>query len=169
MRQRAKLAAALVHEPQLVLLDEPFNGLDPRQRGQMMTLLESQAESGTAIVFSSHILEEVEGIASRVLVMVSGRLAASGDHRELRRLMTDRPHTIHLRSSNNRALASLLATHPSVIGLSLDDALLTVRVTDQAALSRALPVAAQRGAISLFEVRPADESLEHVFSYLVQR
>ncbi len=169
MRQRAKLAAALVHEPQLVLLDEPFNGLDPRQRGQMMTLLESQAESGTAIVFSSHILEEVEGIASRVLVMVSGRLAASGDHRELRRLMTDRPHTIHLRSSNNRALASLLATHPSVIGLSLDDALLTVRVTDQAALSRVLPVAAQRGAISLFEVRPADESLEHVFSYLVQR
>lgn len=83
--------------------------------------------------------------------------------------MTDRPHTIHLRSSNNRALAALLATHPSVIALSLDDALLTVRVTDHAALSRALPVAAQRGAISLFEVRPADESLEHVFSYLVQR
>lgn len=169
MKQRAKLAAALVHEPQLVLLDEPFNGLDPRQRGQMMTLLESQAAAGTAVVFSSHILEEVEGIASRVLVMVAGRLAASGDHRELRRLMTDRPHTIHVRSSNNRALASLLATHPSVIGLSLDDASLTVRVTDHAALSRVLPVAAQRGAISLFEVRPADESLEHVFSYLVQR
>lgn len=83
--------------------------------------------------------------------------------------MTDRPHTIHVRSSNNRTLASLLATHPSVIGLSFDDASLTVRVTDHAALSRVLPVAAQRGAISLFEVRPADESLEHVFSYLVQR
>jgi ABC-2 type transport system ATP-binding protein len=169
MKQRAKLAAALVHEPQLVLLDEPFNGLDPRQRGHMMQLLHAQADAGTAIVFSSHILEEVEGMATRVLVMVAGRLAASGDHRELRRLMTDRPHTIHVRSSNDRALAAMLATHPAVLGLALDDARLTVRVTDHAALARALPVAARRGEISLYEVRPADESLEHVFSYLVQR
>jgi ABC-2 type transport system ATP-binding protein len=169
MKQRAKLAAALVHEPLLVLLDEPFNGLDPRQRAQMMTLLDAQASQGTTIVFSSHILEEVEGVASRVLVMVAGRLAADGDHRELRRLMTDRPHTVHVRSSDDRALAAVLVTHPAVLALSLEDARLTVRSTDHAALARALPVAARRGGISLHEVRPADESLEHVFAYLVQR
>jgi ABC-2 type transport system ATP-binding protein len=169
MKQRAKLAAALVHEPRLVLLDEPFNGLDPRQRAQMMQLLDAQAAGGTAVVFSSHILEEVEGIASRVLVVVAGRLAASGDHRELRRLMTDRPHTVHVRSSDDRALAGSLVSNASVLGVSLDDARLTVRATDHAALAKALPVAARTLGVSLYEVRPADESLEHVFSYLVQR
>ncbi len=169
MKQRAKLAAALVHEPGLVLLDEPFNGLDPRQRAQMMRLLEAQAESGTAVVFSSHILEEVEGIATRVLVVVAGRLAASGDHRELRRLMTDRPHTVHVRSSDDRLLAGALVGNPSVLGVSLDENRLTLRVTDHAALARALPAAARSHSVSLYEVRPADESLEHVFAYLVQR
>jgi ABC-2 type transport system ATP-binding protein len=169
MKQRAKLAAALVHEPRLVLLVEPFNGLDPRQRAQMMQLLDAQAAGGTAVVFSSHILEEVEGIASRVLVVVAGRLAASGDHRELRRLMTDRPHTVHVRSSDDRALAGSLVSNASVLGVSLDDARLTVRATDHAALAKALPVAARTLGVSLYEVRPADESLEHVFSYLVQR
>ena len=169
MKQRAKLAAALVHEPTLVLLDEPFNGLDPRQRAQMMALLNAQAASGTAVVFSSHILEEVEGVASRVLVMVAGRLAASGDHRELRRLMTDRPHTVHVWSTNDRALAGALATNESVESVSLADGRLTVRCTDYAALSRLLPREARSREIALLEVRPADESLEHVFSYLVQR
>lgn len=169
MKQRAKLAAALVHEPRLVLLDEPFNGLDPRQRAQMMHLLEAQAASGTAVVFSSHILEEVEGIATRVLVVVAGRLAASGDHRELRRLMTDRPHTVHVRSSDDRLLAGALVGNASVIGVSLEQSRLTLRVTDHAALARALPTAARAHSVSLYEVRPADESLEHVFAYLVQR
>ncbi len=169
MKQRAKLAAALVHNPRLVLLDEPFNGLDPRQRAQMMRLLESEAAAGTAVVFSSHILEEVEGVASRVLVMVAGRLAASGDHRELRRLMTDRPHTVHVRSSDDRVLAAALLPSASVIGMSLEQARLTLRVTDHAGLARVLPVAARAHGISLYEVRPADESLEHVFAYLVQR
>lgn len=169
MKQRAKLAAALVHEPQLVLLDEPFNGLDPRQRGQMMTLLHAQAESGTAVVFSSHILEEVEGVAARVLVVVAGRLAASGDHRELRRLMTDRPHTVHVWSSDDRALGSALLPDASVESVSVADGKLTLRVTDYAALSRLLPRVARAQAIALREVRPADESLEHVFSYLVRQ
>ena len=168
MKQRAKLAAALVHEPALVLLDEPFNGLDPRQRAQMMQLLDAQASAGTAVLFSSHILEEVEGVAARVLVMVAGRLAASGDHRELRRLMTDRPHTVHVRSSNDRALAGALVANSAVAELSLQDGRLTVRTTDHAALATALPRAAQALEVTLHEVRAADESLEHVFAYLVQ-
>ena len=167
MRQRAKLAAALVHEPRLVLLDEPFNGLDPRQRVHMMRLLEARAESGAAVILSSHILEEIEGLASRILVMIAGRLAATGDYRALRRLMTDRPHTVHLRSSNDRQLAAGLVTHPTVVGVELAGDMLMVRATDYAAFARAVGPAAKARNISIFEIKAADESLEHVFAYLV--
>ena len=95
MRQRAKLAGALVHDPRVLLLDEPFNGLDPRQRLHMMALLRSMAAEGRTILFSSHILEEVERVADSVLVVYAGRLAAAGDFRSIRRLMTDRPAHVH--------------------------------------------------------------------------
>ncbi len=108
MRQRAKLAAALVHDPRILLLDEPFNGMDPRQRLHMMGLLRQMAAAGRVILFSSHILEEVERLADAVLVVYAGRLAASGDFRSIRRLMTDRPHRFTIRSSDDRALAAAL-------------------------------------------------------------
>jgi ABC-2 type transport system ATP-binding protein len=170
MRQRTKLAAALVQQPRLVLLDEPFNGLDPRQRLHMMQLLEARAKDGTAVLLSSHILEEIEGVASRILVMLAGRLAASGDHRTLRRMMTDRPHTVRIRASDARALASQLVVQPAVMGVELDgtDAL-NVRTTDYTAFSRLLVQAAKHASVTLYDVLPTDESLEHVFAYLVQR
>lgn len=169
MRQRTKLAAALVHEPRLLLLDEPFNGLDPRQRLHMMQLLEARAAEGTAVLLSSHILEEIEDVASRILVVLSGRLAASGDHRTLRRLMTDRPHTVRVRASDVRALAPLLVSDASVIGVDIDTAGLMVRTTDFTAFSRLVARAAQQARVTLTEVQPTDESLEHVFAYLVNR
>ena len=169
MRQRVKLAAALVHRPTLLLLDEPFNGLDPRQRLGMMRLLEARANEGTAVLLSSHILEEIEGVASRILVMLAGRLAASGDHRSLRRLMTDRPHTVHVRSSDDRALASALLRLPVVLGVELATSGLTVRTTDHRALAHGLAPAARTEGLTLYEIKSADESLEHVFAYLVAR
>jgi ABC-2 type transport system ATP-binding protein len=169
MRQRAKVAAALVHDPPILLLDEPFNGMDPRQRLHMMALLHGMAAEGRTILFSSHILEEVERLAERVLVIVAGRLAASGDFREIRRLMTDRPHTFTLRSSDDRALASALLSEPIIAGAALDGGLLTVRTTDFGAFSRAVSGIARRHAIRLHELLPTDESLESVFSYLVRR
>jgi ABC-2 type transport system ATP-binding protein len=169
MRQRAKVAAALVHEPPILLLDEPFNGMDPRQRLHMMDLLRRMAADGRTILFSSHILEEVERVAERVLVIVAGRLAASGDFREIRRLMTDRPHTFTLRSSDNRALAAALLREPTIGGVELSDGLLTVRTADFGAFSRAVAGIARRAGIRLHELRPTDESLESVFSYLVRR
>jgi ABC-2 type transport system ATP-binding protein len=138
MKQRVKLAAALVHDPSLVLLDEPFNGLDPRQRFHMMHLLEARADQGTSVLLSSHILEEIASVASRILVVLAGRLAATGDYRALRRLMTDRPHTVRVHSSDNRALASALIQQPSVLGVEVDSTGLTVRATDYTALAREL-------------------------------
>ena len=143
--------------------------MDPRQRLHMMDLLHRMAAEGRTILFSSHILEEVERLAGRVLVIVAGRLAASGDFREIRRLMTDRPHTFTVRSSDDRALASALIAEPTIAGTALDGGILTVRTNDFGAFSRAVTGIARRHQISLHELLPTDESLESVFSYLVRR
>ncbi len=169
MKQRILLAAALVHDPPVLLLDEPFNGLDPRQRLHMMALLQALAAAGRTILFSSHILEEVERLADQVLVVHAGRLAASGDFREIRRLMTDRPHTYTIRSSDDRVLAAALIAGGAVMGAELEDGRLAVRTADLSGFGRQLPRLARAAAVSLFEVRPTDESLESVFAYLVQR
>jgi ABC-2 type transport system ATP-binding protein len=169
MRQRAKLAAALVHEPRILLLDEPFNGMDPRQRLHMMGLLREMAGEGRAILFSSHILEEVERLADAVLVVYAGRLAASGDFRSIRRLMTDRPHRFTIRSSDDRTLATALLADPAVFGAELIDGLLAVRTSDFDAFTRLVAPVARSAGITLYELTPTDDSLESVFRYLVRR
>ena len=169
MRQRIKLAGALVHDPSTLLLDEPFSGMDPRQRVHMMELLRRVAESGKVILISSHILEELSELADSVLVMVAGRLAASGHYRDIRRLMTDRPHVFTLRSSDDRRLASALLAQPFVFSVDLDAARLAVRTSDRGAFARSLPSIARDNRIRLHEVLPTDESLESVFSYLVEK
>jgi ABC-2 type transport system ATP-binding protein len=169
MRQRVKVAASLVHDPPVLILDEPFNGMDPRQRLHMMDMLRGMASEGRTILFSSHILEEVERLSDRVLVVVAGRLAASGDFRRIRRLMTDRPHSFTIRTTDDRRLARELMAVPEVQAVQLSDGVLSVQTGDYGALTRALAPAAQRAGVSLLELRPADESLESVFSYLVRR
>ena len=169
MKQRIKVAAALVHDPAVLLLDEPFNGADPRQRLHMMELFRRLAAEGRTIIFSSHILEEVERLAERVLVVVGGRLAASGDFREIRRLMTDRPHTFRLRTSDDRRLAAALVADDSVVSVDLADGRLVVRTSQLGAFARAIPAIALSCGVTMFELRPTDESLEDVFAYLVSR
>jgi ABC-2 type transport system ATP-binding protein len=182
MRQRAKLATALVHDPEVLLLDEPFNGLDPRQRIHLMDLLRSMGKEGRTVIVSSHILEEVEELASRIEVMVSGRHAASGGFREIRRLMTERPHRYTIRSADDRALASAIIAERCASAVELvvptgarvapgvnADANLQVQATDVGEFVRVLPRIAHSHGIRLYEVSPADESLESVFAYLVSR
>jgi ABC-2 type transport system ATP-binding protein len=174
MKQRIKMATAIVHDPTVLLLDEPFNGMDPRQRMHLMDLLHVLGDQGRTILFSSHILEEVEQIAGRIEVMVAGRHAASGDFREIRRLMTQRPHQYTIRSDDDRALASAVIAEPSTSGVELvadgdGGTSVHVQALDFAAFVHALPQVASRHGIRLLEVHPADESLESVFSYLVAR
>jgi ABC-2 type transport system ATP-binding protein len=169
MRQRAKVAGALVHDPQILLLDEPFNGMDPRQRLAMMDLLAQMAAAGRTILFSSHILEEVERVGNDILVMVAGRLAASGDYRAIRALMTDRPHTITIRSSDNRRLAGALMADPMIFGVELGSDNLSVRTAHLSAFRRLIAGASRSADVRLFEVVSGDESLESVFDYLVRR
>jgi ABC-2 type transport system ATP-binding protein len=167
MRQRARVAAALVHEPTVLLLDEPFNGMDPRQRIQMMRVLHEMGEQGRIVLFSSHILEEVEQLSGTVQVMVAGRLAASGDYRTIRRLMTNRPHVFRIRSTDDRRLATALVALPCVQGVELDSAGLQVRAGDYGTFTRSLPRVARDERIRIRHLLPSDESLESVFSYLV--
>ncbi len=167
MRQRIKVAAALVHDPQVVLLDEPFNGMDPRQRLQMMDLLHEQAGKGRVIVFSSHILEEVERLSGTIQVIVGGRLAASGDFRAIRRLMTNRPHVFVVRSSDDRSLGAALIGRQAVRAVELTQNGLQVQASDYGTFTRELAGLSRHHGISLTEVLPADESLESVFTYLL--
>lgn len=169
MRQRTRVAAALVHSPQVLLLDEPFNGMDPRQRLHMMELLHSLGDQGHTILFSSHILEEVEQVSGTVQVMVAGRLAASGDFRTIRRLMTHRPHVFSVHSTDDRRLAVALMAEESVTGVELErGGGITVRAGDYGGFTRALPRIALASGIRVRRLVPADESLESVFSYLVE-
>ena len=168
MRQRIKVAAALVHDPQVLLLDEPFNGMDPRQRLHMMDLLTKLGAEGRTILLSSHILEEVERLADTIQVIVSGRLAASGDFRAIRRLMTSRPHVFLVRTSDDRLLGSALIGRPAVAGVELTNGGLQVRASDYGAFSRELAVLARAQGVRLREVLPEDESLESVFAYLIE-
>jgi ABC-2 type transport system ATP-binding protein len=169
MRQRVKVAGALVHDPQVLLLDEPFNGMDPRQRLAMMELLGQMAAGGRTILFSSHILEEVERVGNEILVMVAGRLAASGDYRAIRALMTDRPHTITIRSSDDRRLAAALMADPTIFGVELGKEGVSVRTAHLSAFRRLIAGASRSAGVHLFEVLSGDESLESVFDYLVRR
>lgn len=169
MRQRVKMASALVHDPSVLLLDEPFNGMDPRQRMQLMELLRQMGDEGRTVLFSSHILEEVEQLASHIEVVVAGRHAASGDFRKIRRLMTDRPHRYLVRSDDDRALAGALIADPSTAGIEVDvvEGALRIQAVDFARFTALLPRVARDHGIRLLTVSPSDESLESVFSYLV--
>ncbi len=170
MRQRVKVAQALIHKPELLLLDEPLTGLDPRQRLHMTQLIRSLGESGVCVVVSSHVLDEVERLGSRVMVIAQGRLAAQGDFHEIRALMDDRPHRIRVRSSNARALGGVLLTGSGIAGLTVVDGESLIVDTDDAATFRASIAAVARAAnIRLLEVQPLDDDLESVFKYLVGR
>ncbi|MBO1415346.1 ABC transporter ATP-binding protein [Streptomyces sp. FH025] len=169
MKQRVKMASALVHDPSVLLLDEPFNGMDPRQRLQLMELLRRFGADGRTVLFSSHILEEVEQLARHIEVVVAGRHAASGDFRRIRRLMTDRPHRYLVRSSDDRRLAAALIADGSTSGIEVDERerALRIEAVNFQGFTTLLPRVAREAGIRLYTVSPADESLESVFSYLV--
>jgi ABC-2 type transport system ATP-binding protein len=125
-------------------------------------------DEGHTILFSSHILEEVEQVSGTVQVIVAGRLAASGDYRKIRRLMTNRPHVFAVQSSDDRQLAVALIGETSVSGVEIANTGLTVRAADYGSFTRALPRIALDRGIRLRKLLPSDESLESVFSYLLE-
>jgi ABC-2 type transport system ATP-binding protein len=169
MRQRMRLAATLVHDPEILILDEPLNGADPRQRVHFQHLLRQLAADGRTIVLSSHILEEVEQLADTVLLIVNGKLAASGGFRAIRAALNQRPYHVRIMCDAPRKLAAEIVSLASVDAVHVDpDGALVVLSRNVLDLQIELPRLAQSAGIGLRRVEPLDDSLESVFGYLVE-
>ena len=169
MRQRMRLAATLVHDPEILILDEPLNGADPRQRVHFQHLLEQLAADGRTIVLSSHILEEVEQVAETVLLIVNGKLAASGGFREIRAALNQRPYHVRVLCDAPRKLAAAVVTLDSVEAVHVDpDGAIIILSRNVRDVQIELPRLARSASISLRRVEPLDDSLESVFGYLVE-
>jgi len=167
MRQRVKIAQALVHGPPIVVADEPLNGLDPRQRRRLIDIFVSIAGQGRCVIVSSHVLDEVERFGSNVLVVAQGRLAAEGDFRAIRDLMDDRPHRIRVETDRAPEVAAELIELGVVRSASLVSGGLDLETDDATALGRAVAPVTQRLGASLEQMVPLDDDLESVFRYLV--
>jgi len=169
MRQRVKLAQALAHDPDVLLLDEPVSGMDPVNRRRVIDLVKRLGREGKTVVVSSHILHEVEAMTRRVLLIHNGRILAEGDVREIRDLMDEHPHTVSLRARDPRALAGRVVGAPHVLSLSFDGSgeWLTVQTARPDEFYGGLHEAAVEAGVT--EMYSPDEDLESVFKYLVAR
>jgi len=170
-RQRVKVAAALVHDPEILILDEPLNGLDPRQRVHLIELVRRlAARPGRCVVISSHILDEVERFGSRILVIAEGRLAAEGDFRAIRDLMDDRPHRLRVATDDATRFAAGLLEARVASGIRITSAnSLEVETSDVHGFRRSVAVIARERDLQLEELVPLDDDLDSVFRYLVGR
>jgi ABC-2 type transport system ATP-binding protein len=170
MRQRVKVAQAIVHRPEVIILDEPLTGLDPRQRLHMIDLFQRLGDQDHCVIVSSHVLDEVERFGSRVLVIAQGRLAAEGDFRAIRDLMDDRPHRVRVRTDHPRRVATGLLDAEAVLAVRVtDEGELVIDTDDVQRFRHSVASAAATAGAHLFEVAPLDDDLESVFKYLVGR
>ena len=169
MRQKVKMAQALVHDPEVLLLDEPLNGMDPESRAQTIRLIRKWGEAGKCVVVSSHVLHEVEAMTSRIVLVHHGRILASGQVPEVREAISARPLQIFLRCRSARELATALVTWPSVKSLSFgtDERNLTVETTDAASFYAALGKLLAESELGIEILNPLDDNLAAVFQYLV--
>ncbi len=170
MRQRMRLAATLVHDPQVIILDEPLNGTDPRQRIEFQDVMERLADEGRTILISSHILEEVETLASRILLMISGKLAAAGDFRAIRAKLDEQAYKVRVVVDSPRVMASAIVGMENVDTVTVsEDGSLLVYSRSVAALQESLARQARDNNVRLMRVEPMDDSLESLFEYVVER
>jgi ABC-2 type transport system ATP-binding protein len=167
MRQRAKVAAALVNDPDLLVLDEPLNGADPTQRAVLIALFHELAAAGRTIIVSSHVLSEVERMTDRVIAILDGKLAAAGGIRAIRAAMTHIPHKVRIEADEPRILARALVNLPTVVGIRFADGGLEVETANLAALGTALPALSVEHSVRVTRFEPIDASLESVFRHLL--
>jgi len=169
MRQRAKLAQALAHDPQLLILDEPFAGLDPVGRHEMTELLRQRVRAGKGLLMASHLLHEVEAVTGSFLLICGGRLLASGTAEEVYALLEDLPKEIHIRTSDPRRLAQLLVANSLVDAVQLRGAdRLCVSARNPSQVYQRLPALIEQSGVQVRELRSADSSLQGLFDVLLR-
>ncbi|MGE4053329.1 MAG: ABC transporter ATP-binding protein [Vicinamibacterales bacterium] len=169
MRQRVKLAQALAHEPELLILDEPLSGMDPLARRKVIRLIKDWGRSGRSVIVSSHILHEIESMTSNILLINQGRILAEGDVHHIRELIDDHPHTVHIRADQIRALAREFLLHDDVLSLKLEEGAVVVQTARPDEFYTKLTALAASGEIgAIHEVTSPDDNLQAVFQYLVK-
>ncbi len=167
MRQRVKIAQALVHDPLVFMMDEPLNGLDPRQRKQMVELFQHLGSIGKTVLISSHVLDEVERFGSHVIVMAKGRLAAQGDFHAIRRLMDNQPLRVRIEATQIQIVGAELIRSGAVLGCTITSHnQANVTTSDIVRFRRVVAKICQQHNSRLSELAPLDDDLESVFRYL---
>jgi ABC-2 type transport system ATP-binding protein len=170
MRQRVKLAQALVHDPELLILDEPLTGMDPLMRRKTIRLIKDWARAGKHIIVSSHILHEIESMTSNILLINNGRIVAEGNVHQIRDLIDTHPHTVYVRGANPRALARQFLTEDDVLSMKFeDDAVVVETARPDNFYARLTELAASGEAGQIDEVQSPDDNLQAVFKYLVKQ
>jgi ABC-2 type transport system ATP-binding protein len=169
MRQRIKIAQAVVHSPELLVLDEPLTGSDPLVRQELIGLIRAYADRGGSVIVSSHVLHEIEQLTTRIVLIHRGRLVADGDIRQIRDLIDRHPHTIEVKAARARELAAALAREPEVVEIRLENDSLWVKTPKPDAFYAKLPKVALDSGAELREITSADDNLEAVFRYLTEK
>jgi ABC-2 type transport system ATP-binding protein len=167
MRQRTKLAQALVHDPDLLVLDEPLSGTDPVGRHGLMSLVRELGAEGKSVLVSSHVMHEVQAMTDRFLLIYGGRVLAAGDVQEIRSLLYEIPHRIRIVCDAPRELARHLVGRPSIDGVQVDAQEMWVTTREPRELFAMLPALTAETGVAVRALGSADESLEAVFEYLV--
>ena len=169
MRQRVKLAQAVVHDPELLLLDEPLAGMDLISRRKMIRLIKDWARAGKSVLVSSHILHEIEAMTSTILLINNGRILAEGNIHTIRDLIDEHPHKVKIRASDPRGMARGFLSHDDVISLQFEDGAVVVETAKPDAFYGRLTEMAATGAMGeVYEVSSPDDNLQAVFEYLVK-
>ena len=169
MRQRIKLAQALAHEPQLLILDEPLSGMDPIARRRTIKLIREWGRSGRSVIVSSHILHEIESMTSNILLINQGRILAEGDVHQIRELIDEHPHTVHIKAEQPRALAREFLGSDHVLSLRFEDNAVIVQTgRPDAFYAQLTSLAASNELGAVHEVTSPDDNLQAVFQYLVK-
>lgn len=168
LRQRVKLAQALVHDPDLLILDEPLSGLDPLSRRRTIRLIKDWARHGRSVIVSSHVLPEIESMTSNILLINNGRILAEGNVRQIRNLIDRHPHRVHVRAAEPRALAREFLRHDNVLSLTFEPEAVVVETAEPDRFyERLTDLAASGVAGAVFEISSPDDNLQAVFKYLV--
>jgi ABC-2 type transport system ATP-binding protein len=169
MRQRVKLAQAIAHDPQLLILDEPLSGMDPIMRRRTIRLIKEWGRAGKSVVVSSHILHEIEAMTANIVLIHNGRIVAEGDVHQIRALIDEHPHRVSIRAGDPRALARRLLVDDDITSLRFEDGAVIVETPrPDVFYSRLTEVAASGEAGAIEEVTSPDDNLQAVFNYLVK-
>ena len=169
MRQRIKMAQALAHNPELLILDEPLSGMDPIARRKAIRMIKEWGRAGKSVIVSSHILHEIESMTANILLINQGRILAEGNVHQIRDLIDEHPHTVHIKADQTRALAREFLGHDDVLSLKFEEGAVVVQTgRPDAFYARLTDLAASGAHGAIHEVTSPDDNLQAVFQYLVK-